>query len=160
MFAKKDADEEKAYNEILQSPEFKTKLNDLISYLDKDEEKIRLQELMVPIENNRANEKGMPTDAETKELLSKALARELYAKNQGEWIHTGDVGMDRYVFDRIWGTQSAVRNIGVNLLMYNALCMGELNPKKAYALALTYFIVNKALFDPTYNYLRRKAINQ
>ena len=160
MFAKKDADEEKAYNEILQSPEFKTKLNDLISYLDKDEEKIRLQELMVPIEDNRANEKGMPTDAETKELLSKALARELYAKNQGEWIHTGDVGMDRYVFDRIWGTQSAVRNIGVNLLMYNALCMGELNPKKAYALALTYFIVNKALFDPTYNYLRRKAINQ
>lgn len=160
MFAHKDADQEKAYNEILQSPEFKSQLAELINYLDKDEEKIRLKELMVPIENNRENEKGLPQDEETRELLGKALARELYEKNQGEWIHTGDVGLDRYVYDRIWGTQSAVRNIAVNLLMYNALCMGELNPKKAYALALTYFIVNKGIFDPTYNYLRRRAINQ
>lgn len=160
MFSHNNADQEKAYNEILRSPEFKAELAELINYLDKNEEKIRLKELMVPIENNRENEKGLPQDEETRELLSKALSRELYEKNQGEWIHTGDVGMDRYVFDRIWGTQSAARNIAVNLLMYNALCMGELNPKKAYALALTYFIVNKGIFDPTYNYLRRKAINQ
>ena len=85
MFAHSDKDQEKAYNVILQSPEFKAELNKLVTYLDSNEEKIRLQELMVPIENNPSKEaglpKGFPKDEETKALLSKALARIICQKS-------------------------------------------------------------------------------
>jgi hypothetical protein len=159
LFGAKDKEKEALYNEMLQSPEFKAQLNELANYIDNEEEKVRLQELMVHLEDSKQSYKDI-SEGEAKDLLSEALAKELYEKKQGDWIQTGDVGLDRYVFMQLWGTQSAVRNVVVNLLMYDALCMGELNPVKAYTLALTYFIINKTVFNTLQNVLRKKAINQ
>lgn len=147
-------------DQMLDDPEFQIKVKKLEDILKEDGllDKYKAQVttpdgLSVAIDEIKTNE-------EAKELLMDALAKNIYEEKEGDWIQTGDVGLDRYSFNRIWGLNSSVRNIAVNLLIYKTLCMGKLNPKESYLTAIGIYSANKLISEPLYQSLREKAINQ
>lgn len=159
-FSPSKKDVEKKMNELFADPNFQTRLNTLEKNM-REEGLLDKYKLVVKTpEGEDVQIEDLKDNEEAKSILAESLAAELYEQQQGEWIHTGDVGLDRYTFHRIWGLQSSFRSIGVNLLIYNTLCMGELDPKKAYLTAVGIYSANNFLFDPIYLSLREKAINQ
>lgn len=155
-----EKDLEKKLISIYNSPKFQEELKELISIYNDELEKGKLEKVLKNEDGNFKNYQELSNNDEAKELLLHALSVEMYKENQGDWIVTGDVGLDRYVFNRLWSLQGSVRTILVNLFIYDRLCMGELNPQSAYTEAVAAYSINRLIFEPGYQILRREAINQ
>ncbi len=97
---------------------------------------------------------------EVQEVLIAASMAQFYHENKGEWIDTGDTGLDRYAFNTIFYAVQIPKSIFQNFITYRMLCMGQDNPKLSFTKAVifnvaTSFAVNQVLFG-----YREKAINQ
>ncbi len=92
-------------------------------------------------------------------LLAAAIA-ELYAESEGEMIATGNVGADRYAFHAAYGLIMLPKDMFTTMYIYNTLCLGMANPKRALIKATAIFVVNRLIFDQIYYAVRRGAINQ
>ena len=97
---------------------------------------------------------------EVQEVLVAASMMQIYHENKGEWIDTGDAGMDRYAYNGAFYAVMIPKSIVQNFITYRMLCMGQDNAKLSFTKAVifnvaTSFIVNQALFG-----YRHKAINQ
>lgn len=97
---------------------------------------------------------------EVQEVLVAAAMAQIYNESKGQWVDTGDAGLDRYVFNTVFYALQIPKSIAQNFITYRMLCMGQDNPKIAFSKAVIFnvtssFIVNQALFG-----YRDKAINQ
>lgn len=97
---------------------------------------------------------------EVQEVLVAASMAQIYNEQKGEWIDTGDAGLDRYAFNTVFYAAQIPKSIAQNFITYRMLCMGQDNPKLSFTKAVIFnvtssFIVNQALFG-----YREKAINQ
>lgn len=95
---------------------------------------------------------------ESRELLFEAMAEKEYQDNSGT-LQTGDSGLDRYTFHRLWTLGSVPYNIGFALLMHNQMCMTP-NPKVGFAKAVGTYFAGQLLSDVIYYKTRQKTINQ
>ncbi len=95
---------------------------------------------------------------ESRELLFEAMAEKEYQENSGT-LQTGDSGLDRYTFHRLWTLGSVPYNIGFALLMHNQMCMTP-NPKLGFAKAVGTYFAGQLLSDVIYYETRQKTINQ
>lgn len=97
---------------------------------------------------------------EVQEVLVAASMAQMYHESKGEWIETGDAGLDRYTFNSIFYFVQIPKSIAQNFITYRMLCMGQDDPKLAFTKAVifnvaTSFAVNQVLYG-----YREKAINQ
>ncbi len=97
---------------------------------------------------------------EVQEVLVLAAMAQVYEESKGQWIDTGDTGLDRYAFNTVFYAVQIPKSIAQNFITYRMLCMGQDNAKLAFTKAVlfnvsTNFIVNQGLFG-----YREKAINQ
>jgi len=93
------------------------------------------------------------------EALTAAVMAQVYTETKGPLIETGYIGADRYVFHAGYGLLMLPKDIFVSLGIYNILCLGQQNPRKALIQALALYTINRVIFDQVYYYARRKAIN-
>jgi drug/metabolite transporter superfamily protein YnfA len=99
-------------------------------------------------------------DEGIKEALLRAISLSIYEEKSGEWIKTGHIGLDRYLFHRAFDVVGAPKDLVAGVLIFHTLCSHMYNPKKALALALTIYVVDKTTSDIMYYYSRRRAIDQ
>ncbi|MGZ3807687.1 MAG: hypothetical protein ACXVCE_06340 [Bacteriovorax sp.] len=97
---------------------------------------------------------------EVQEVLVAGAMAQIYHESKGEWIDTGDAGLDRYAFNTIFYGVQIPKSIFQNFITYRMLCMGQDNSKISFTKAVVFnvsmnFIVNQALYG-----YREKAINQ
>ncbi len=97
---------------------------------------------------------------DVQEVLVAAAMAQIYNESKGQWIDTGDAGLDRYAFNTVFYAVQIPKSIAQNFITYRMLCMGQDNPKLSFTKAVIFnvtssFIVNQALFG-----YREKAINQ
>lgn len=97
---------------------------------------------------------------EVQEVLVLAAMAQVYNESKGQWIDTGDKGLDRYAFNTVFYGAQIPKSIVQNFITYRMLCMGQDNAKLSFTKAVIFnvsanFLVNQALFG-----YRDKAINQ
>jgi hypothetical protein len=97
---------------------------------------------------------------EVQDVLVAASMAQVYQESTGEWIETGDTGLDRYAFNTIFYGLQIPKSIVQNFITYRMLCMGQDNVKLSFTKAVifnvaTNFMVNQLLYG-----YREKAINQ
>ena len=97
---------------------------------------------------------------EVQDVLVAASMMQIYNESKGEWIETGDAGLDRYSYNMAFYATMIPKSIVQNYLTYKILCMGQDNAKLSFTKAVIFnvasnFVVNQALFG-----YRQKAINQ
>lgn len=97
---------------------------------------------------------------EVQEILILAAMAQVYEEGKGQWIDTGDTGLDRYAFNTVFYAAQIPKSIAQNFITYRMLCMGQDNAKLSFTKAVlfnvsTNFIVNQGLYG-----YREKAINQ
>lgn len=97
---------------------------------------------------------------EVQEVLIAASMAHFYEESKGEWIQTGDVGLDRYAFNAGFYAAQIPKSIIQNYITYQMLCMGQDQPKLAFTKAVMFNVAaNFAVNQVLYGY-REKAINQ
>lgn len=97
---------------------------------------------------------------EVQDILVLASMAQIYHESRGDWIDTGDKGMDRYAFNAVFYAVQIPKSIVQNYITYQMLCMGQDNMKLSFTKAVLFnvganFLVNQVLFG-----YREKAINQ
>lgn len=97
---------------------------------------------------------------EVQDVLVAAAMMQVYHESKGEWIDTGDVGLDRYAYNAVFYATMIPKSIVQNFITYRLLCMGQDNAKLSFTKAVIFnvsanFLVNQVLFG-----YRQKAINQ
>lgn len=97
---------------------------------------------------------------EVQEVLVAASMAEIYAEKKGEWIETGDAGLDRYVFNSIFFAVQIPKSITQNFITYRMLCMGQDDPKISFAKAVFFNVSTSFLVNQVFYGQREKAINQ
>ncbi|MEI8348421.1 MAG: hypothetical protein WCG27_13210, partial [Pseudomonadota bacterium] len=99
------------------------------------------------------------TERYEEEILQN-VTNNLYEEEKGDWIATGNKGLDRYVFHRLFNASMSTASVGFSLWIYHTICMGKETPSRALAQAIGIYAIDKALIDTFYFETRREAINQ
>ena len=131
-------------------PEFEKKLLDLFTNGEKD--KLSLADL-----------KGLKEDdffsPEGSDVFLELFSEKLYDDVKGDYISTGNQGIDRFWFHRVWDVTSFPLDIYANMLIFDKLC-ATVNPKKAKIEAALLFLAWRGINDAGYYFSRGKAVNQ
>jgi len=148
-------------NEIVAQPEAREKLEQLFNELESEDLDGDVQKVITDLSqlNEVSSLEEMLASEETREKLIEAISLDMYYKDSGDWIRTGDKGTDRYLFHRAYDSIGTPKGIAVGMVIFNILCRDATNPKKALAKALSIYIADKIASDFIYYKLRRKAIN-
>jgi hypothetical protein len=160
IFGVPEAVAEERLAALSQSPEIQEEVAKLIERLEaSDLDSKFAEELKTVLGDLEAGDLDSLDSEETKAALLEAIALELYDKEAGEWIRTGDRGLDRYFFHRSWDVVTTPKGLAVGMLIFNILCKNVHSPAKAISMALSIYVVDKVVSDYLYYSLRRKAIN-
>jgi len=95
----------------------------------------------------------------TKDEFLELLAAQMYEENKGDWIATGNQGLDRFWFHRTWDVASFPLDLYANMLIFDKLCV-TVNPAKAKFEAALIFLGWRAINDAGYYFTRGEAVNQ
>jgi hypothetical protein len=109
-----------------------------------------LKELQNPQELSKAK----------REILMAMITAQIYEERKGEHIQTGDAGADRYAFHAAYGFVMIPKDLIITVLIYDTLCLGQLQPQKAFLQAFSVYLANRLIGDQLYYYVRRESINQ
>lgn len=161
LFGVSEAQAVERLNEIASQPNSRESFERLLSELESEGLDGKVQSVLNDL--NQLNEvkslEEMLEDEVTREQLIEAISLDMYYKDSGDWIRTGDKGTDRYLFHRAYDTIGTPKGIAVGMWIFNILCRDATNPKVALAKALSIYIADKVASDFIYYNLRRKAIN-
>jgi hypothetical protein len=153
----KDESQREKLNEFLTfiiesdiDPEFEKKLLELFTNGQKD--KLTLADL----QNLKEEDYFEP---EANEVFLGLFAEKLYSDVKGDYISTGNQGIDRFWFHRVWDVTSFPLDIYANMLIFDKLC-ATVNPKKAKIEAALLFLAWRGINDAGYYFSRGQAINQ
>lgn len=170
LFGVSDEASQERYDKLKQDPNFDENIQKLIKFLEKEEFDKKFVKTLGGYLIKEDSEQGEILrreikkddlgDDEIKALILKAIARQIYQEGQGEWIRTGNRGMDRYVWNRLYTPYTTASSIAIGYLMYNTLCMGMNNPAVAVLKSLAIYTTHKVVSDSIGYYIRRRAINQ
>lgn len=142
-------EEVKKLHKVLEEAKVDETLINRMDYIftdkDFDEDKITPKDLESP---------------EIKELFLELMAKDIYYENMGGVIQTGSTGLDRFAFSRLYGVVASTKGMAINLIIYNILCMGGVNPALAYLKAGSVYMIDNIITNYYYYKLRRQMINQ
>lgn len=113
----------------------------------------------INIDWTQVSEEDLKRD-DVQSILMTAILLKTYHEDRGEFIQTGDAGVDRYAFHAIYNFAFVFRDIYISQYIYNVLCTGAMNPKRSLFKAISIYAISKTIFDQFYYYIRRRAINQ
>ncbi|MBL6990714.1 MAG: hypothetical protein ISR65_13095 [Bacteriovoracaceae bacterium] len=182
LFATPDNKIKKRLNQLMADPKYADKIKKLIKNLeDKNfyqKSKERFIELASSLMGSTSSVKQPIDQSKTinsidwanlskedlkdktiQDILFLAVAREMYEEQSG-WIQLGDVGMDRYAFHSAYGILSMPLTLPLNLKIYDILCLGQQNPKKALMKAVALYVISRPIIDQLYYGSRAWAVNQ
>ncbi len=98
---------------------------------------------------------------EVQEVLVLAAMNEIYQQNAGDYIVTGDTGIDRYTFNSMFSLIVRVpKNFVQAFWTFNILCMGQDRPHVAFTKAVLMNVTANFAFNQLFYYTREQAINQ
>jgi hypothetical protein len=160
QFGVKDKDIEKQLQDMVRSDDFQVYLKKVINVVESEGVHEGKSALLKSLNLNDIEQLASGeslSNEQTEEVLREAIAREIYLSRKGKWLDTGTVGMDVFIYNKVWGTQSSMRNIALAFWMYHILCTGQLNPKKAFMLTFALYSANKAFNAFGYQYFRKEA---
>jgi len=161
LFGVSESEAGERLNKILEQPQAKENLEKMLSELEAEDIDSDIQKMINEV-SQQFEVSDLSTVLELEELREKileAISLDMYYQDSGEWIRTGDKGMDRYLFHRAYDTIGTPKGIAVGMVIFNILCRDAANPKNALAKALSLYIADKVASDFIYYKLRRKAIN-
>lgn len=179
LFGPSNSDEQTKLDMVLNNPDYQEEINRLLTHFEDQrfyqEVKGSLIEAL-----NRVLPEGRsiitaPKDIEdidwanlkkedlkredVQDIILAAILMEYYEQSKGNLIVTGQRGIDRYVFHAGYSALFAVKDMPLDLWIYNTLCTGVLNPKLAMFKALGIYTIDKVVFDQVYYSFRRESIN-
>lgn len=161
IFGVSQAEAEERMKKMLENPKAREELSRLKDMLESekfdDELTKNLETIMQKMEVQNLEE--IVADESNRERILEAISLDMYAQEAGDYIRTGDKGLDRYIFHRSYDVIGTPKGIAVGYLIFNTLCRNSANPKVALAKALTIYLADRVTFDYIYYNLRRKAIN-
>lgn len=80
---------------------------------------------------------------EVQDVLVAASMMQIYHENNGEWIDTGDAGLDRYTYNSAFYAIMIPKSIVQNFITYRMLCMGQDNAKLSFTKAVIFNVALK-----------------
>jgi hypothetical protein len=97
---------------------------------------------------------------EVQEILTLAAIQELYKINQGSFISTGEVGLDRFSYGSVLSVGLMPINMLKSSVNYQILCLGQKTPLRAFTQAAIWSAAFTTLNQHLYYIFRKKLINQ
>ncbi len=171
LFNTSNSEVEKKVNEILNNPESKEELEELLSiakekklfekHLKDSQNKILDKKTNLPLDIKNGVQSLTLDDIdleETREVFIEAMVERIYQENAGP-LSVGSPSLDRYSYHRLYSLASVPAEIGVSIMMYNQLCMTK-NPKEGFLKAMGLYMGVSLLFDALYFKARKDLINQ
>lgn len=181
MFNKEQEKAEKRIEELKKDPNYKEEIEALLKNYEErglyrklkaqiiDTVKSLPEGVSLGIKGNSVDENNVDWNnlshadldrPEVQDVLVAAAMMQIYHESKGEWIDTGDAGLDRYTYNAAFYAVMIPKSIVQNFITYKMLCMGQDNPKLSFTKAVIFnvasnFVVNQGLFG-----YRAKAINQ
>ncbi len=163
-----DNEAERKLKELETSPEFQQDVQEIMQSLEKEGMFQRAVQSLssafggditaTDIDSDSITPEDLK-DPEIRELLQRGISAREYQDIMGDWLRTGDTGMDRWVFHNAWAQIARPEGMWVNAAIYELLCRGVNDPVRSLAVSLTAYAVNKVLVDGAFYSLRDKAIN-
>ncbi|OUR98576.1 hypothetical protein A9Q84_03955 [Halobacteriovorax marinus] len=149
------------------------KLNEFLTYIIESKVDPKFEEKLLELVakgGGEAGEKLTLTDLqnlkeedffspEGTEVFLSLFTEKLYDDVKGDYITTGNQGMDRFWFHRVWDVTSFPLDIYANMLIFDKLC-ATVNPKKAKIEAALLFLAWRGINDAGYYFSRGKVVNQ
>lgn len=96
---------------------------------------------------------------EVQEVLVLAATVSLYEANRGPYFDTGDIGVDRYVFNSLYSLVTIPRNMAQSYINYQILCMNQNNLPKAITSAVLFTTSVNFMMSQFYYNSRKVMIN-
>jgi hypothetical protein len=170
LFSPSEEEREKALNSLVKDSKEKEKLKEFIKFIvEKDHSQSVEESLLQLIKHEDGSEVTIDDlyNMNPEELLSDnmkdeflgLLAEKMYEDDKGDWISSGNQGLDRFWYHRTWDITSFPLDIYANMLIFQRLCVTT-NPVKARFEAAMLFLAYRAINDIGYYYFRGEAINQ
>jgi hypothetical protein len=98
---------------------------------------------------------------DVKDAFLQAIMLETYKDQEaGEYITTGHIGADRYLFHAGYALALLPKDMFFSLYTAHIFCMGQDNVKMATLKAMAVYTANRLIFDQLYYWSRRQSINQ
>lgn len=163
QFGVKEADIEKKLKEVMRSEEVQNYIKRTLVLVEKDQDIAFKNEFISFLnEGEVSSEYKIDDIEEAQRELNELIAYEIYLSRRGEWpfFETGSVGGDVFVYNKLWGTQSSIRNVALAYWMYHILCTGKLEPRKALMLTFALYSINRTFNSFGYQYLRKGFTGQ
>jgi hypothetical protein len=170
IFSPSEEERKAKLKELVTDVEQREKLNEFLNYIiEKDidpEFEQKLLELFTNGEKNKialSDLKNLKEEdffsPEGSEVFLQLFSEKLYDDVKGDYISTGNQGIDRFWFHRVWDVTSFPLDIYANMLIFDKLC-ATVNPKKAKIEAALLFLAWRGINDAGYYFSRGKAVNQ
>ena len=162
LFSPGQVELSKRFEELRKSSEFKTRMSQLSKALKNSGFLFKFKEEMMgkvkkamgfhsvnafELSGYEFSKKDL-SKSEVQNFIMKALMVEIYNERRksdedsskiAEFIHTGDIGGDRYAFFSMFYAPYHLLNVGIAGYIYHTICMGQLNPAAAYTKASVVF---------------------
>lgn len=98
-------------------------------------------------------------DPEIKDGVMDLIVDQIYEDKSGELIATGNNGVDRYTFMRLYSLAAIPKGVIMGVMIYRAMCQ-SVNPRRGLAVAVSLILANKLIINPLEYKFRSWAIGQ
>ena len=162
---------EKQYKELINDPEFKAKVSELLKMMKEQEKVMNTKKYLDKYLDLSASSKledstkitgeDLQTE-ESKEFLMELLAERIYLENMGNMplFQTGRTDLDRYFYYSVRDIPWNLKGLIVNLAIYDLICKEPFGKVGSWLTVMSIVVADR-YFDGSIGYqLRREAINQ
>jgi hypothetical protein len=167
------ADEEvvnQRIEELKQDPDFETSIKEISQFMENERiyEKIekQLKEILQLSPDTEMSQEDIaqlsPEDLENpevREIVTDLIVEQMYEEKSGEMIVTGNNGVDRYSFYRLFDLLLVPKALALGIMTYRVMCMTP-DARKGMAAAISMILFNKLVLAPLELRFRNHAIGQ
>ncbi len=170
IFSPSEDERSKALKTLVSDEKQREELSKFIKYIKETDHDDSIEESLLSLVKNEdgsavtkadlssINKEDLLTE-DLKDTFLKLLAKKMYDENKGDWISSGNQGLDRFWFHRAWDITSFPLDLYANMLIFKKLCV-TVNPARAKFEAALLFLSWRAINDAGYYYFRDESINQ
>ena len=170
LFKAKESAINERIEELRADPDFENKVKELAKFVENERiyEKFveKIQEIL-QLETPEGMsveeiEKLTPEDLEnpeTREIVIGLIVEQMYEEKAGEMLVTGNNGLDRYSFYRLYSFLNIPKGLAMGIMMYRVMCMSP-SPQRGMAIAISMLLFNKLVINPFEYKFRNHVIGQ
>lgn len=170
IFKAKDSEIQARVDELRKDPEFDAKVKELAKFVEDEKvyEKFvtKIKEILqIEVPEGMSEEEIAqlsPEDLENpeiREIVIALIVEQMYEEKSGELLVTGNNGLDRYSFYRLYSFLSIPKGVAIGIMMYRVMCMSP-SPQRGMAIAISMLLFNKLVINPVEYKFRNHAIGQ